>query len=134
MRVDLRFLDGGGVDEIDFEIVTTFVAATLSKSSTGFTVPTLPGTFGQAAWGRSPGDSTSCFTSSRGGILPDANEDFGNDFGHPVAVDDACIYLELPELSRQDLFGDAICPTEFSTPLALSEHMDTERRPGDSRA
>ena len=32
------------------------------------------------------------------------------------------------------LFGDAICSTEFCTPLALSEHMGAERRPGDSRA
>ena len=95
--------DGGGVDEIDFEIVATFVAATLSKSSTGFTVPTLPGTFGQAAWGRSPGDSTSCFTSSLCGAFLGADEDFGNDFGHPVAADDTCISLELPEPTRQDL-------------------------------
>ena len=85
MRVDLRFLDGGGVDEIDFEIVATFVAATLSKSSTGFTVPTLPGTFGQAAWGRSPGDSTSCFTSSRGGKTRKTNKAAGG-------ITDACMY------------------------------------------
>ena len=98
MRVDLRFLDGGGVDEIDFEIVATSVAATLSKSSTGFTVPTLPGTFGQAAWGRSPGDSTSCFTSSSYGILSGSNEDFGNDFGHPVTAGDTCDGTSTPPL------------------------------------
>ena len=55
--------------------------ATLSESSTGFTVPLRSGTFGQAALGSSPGDSTSCFTSSSYGILSGSNEDFGNDFG-----------------------------------------------------
>ena len=58
-----------------------FGIATLSESSTGFTVPLRSGTFGQAALGSSPGDSTSCFTSSSYGILSGSNEDFGNDFG-----------------------------------------------------
>ena len=37
------------------------------------------------------------------GTFLGAVEDFGNDFGHPVAADDTCISLELPEPTRQDL-------------------------------
>ena len=36
--------------------------------------------------GLSPGDFTSCFTSSSSVILAGSNEDFGSDFGYPVAV------------------------------------------------
>ena len=86
LRWRLRVRHGDGRELHGTAALPHFGTATLSESSTGFTVPLQSGTFGQATTGSSPGDSTSCFTSSSFGILAGSNEDFGNDFGHSVAA------------------------------------------------
>ena len=65
--------------------------------------------------GMSPIDFTSCFTSSPYGILSGSNEDFGNDFGHPVTAGD--MYDGTSTLHHPRHLGDC-APLVLSSPCA----------------